>query len=607
MGVRTEKRKKLFNAQKKDIFMENVDITLRDGVALDKGAVLTPKFLEENYEQIKECFDDWSAYPDVFLDIIAPQSTGLSLFFYQRIALRAMMRYKDVYITAPRAFSKTFITILAMVLQCIFIPKHKCFICSPNKIQAAKVAKEKLTEIFDTWPLLKREIIGWQLKDIPGNYGKDYVQLNFRNGSVFDVVGALDSTRGGRRHSGLIDEVRDHDEDEINEVVLPLVNVSRRLPDGTVNEREPNQAIYYMTSAGSKMSFAYDKFLDVFEESIIAPQNAFAFGCDYRVPAMHGLIDANYINKLKMSPSYKPEAFAKEYMGYWVAENADSWFSFKKMTSHRMLKNPHLTRKNVNDDNEFYLFSVDVGRIHDQTVCCIFKVSFNSQGHAGVNLVNVVVLGRTAETKPFSVQAADLKKLYREFRPREIVVDTNGLGVGLADELIKTQYDPILGELGPLGFINDDNYKKIQPQSAPKVLYGIKANGPLNSKIHSNCYSFINGGRVRFLISEKEAKTRLLATKVGQKLSVKKRVERLMPHEMTTSLFEEMANLRLRKSGTSEDVVLERINTRFPKDKYSAFSYGLWRIKEMEEEKQKHLNRRGGGKIRKLVFYTGVG
>ena len=30
----------------------------------------------------------------------------------------------------------------------------------------------------------------------------------FRNGSIFDVVGALDTERGGRRHGGLIDEIR---------------------------------------------------------------------------------------------------------------------------------------------------------------------------------------------------------------------------------------------------------------------------------------------------------------------------------------------------------------------------------------------------------------
>ena len=65
-----------------------------------------------------------------------------------------------------------------------------------------------------------------------------------------------------------------------------------------------------------------------------------------------------------------------------------------------------------------------------------------------------------------------------------------------------------------------------------------------------------------------------------------------MPHEMTTKLFEEMANLRLRRTGTSLDITLEQINPRYPKDKYSAFAYGLWRIKELEEENNKRRRRR---------------
>jgi hypothetical protein len=78
-------------------------------------------------------------------------------------------------------------------------------------------------------------------------------------------------------------------------------------------------------------------------------------------------------------------------------------------------------------------------------------------------------------------------------------------------------------------------------------------------------------------------------------MSVYKRVQRLMPHEMTTKLFEEMANLRLKKTGASMDIVLEQINPRYPKDKYSAFAYGLWRIKEIEEEAAKRRRRRNDG------------
>ena len=56
------------------------------------------------------------------------------------------MRYKDIYVTAPRAFSKSFITILGLILQCIFMPGTKRFICAPGKGQSAQIAKEKITE-----------------------------------------------------------------------------------------------------------------------------------------------------------------------------------------------------------------------------------------------------------------------------------------------------------------------------------------------------------------------------------------------------------------------------------------------------------------------------
>lgn len=178
------------------------------------------------------------------------------------------------------------------------------------------------------------------------------------------------------------------------------------------------------------------------------------------------------------------------------------------------------------------------------------------------------------------------------------------VGVGLGDEMIRTQYDELGNLLPAYGFINDDNYKKVQPKDAICILYGIKANGPLNSKIHGNAYSRLSSGMVRFLIKEQEAKSALMSTKVGQKMSTIQRVKRIMPHEMTTKLFEEMANLRLKRTGATLDIALEQINTRFPKDKYSAFAYGLWRIKELEEANYKKYRRRAGAN-RRLVFFTG--
>lgn len=293
-------------------------------------------------------------------------------------------------------------------------------------------------------------------------------------------------------------------------------------------------------------------------------------------------------------------------MSIWSGSSDESWFNFDKLTKYRKIKNPETHAKFRQTLTCFYLISVDVGRINDQTVACVFRVNVDNNGKYYATLVNIQVLARQAETKTFTQQAIDIKRLIRDFAPLEVVIDTNGLGVGLADEMIKTQYDD-MGEFYPAyAFKNDDTYYAIQPKDAPKILYGLKANGPLNSKIHGNAYARLNGGMVRFLIKEQEAKNALMATKVGQHMSVYKRVERLMPHEMTTKLFEEMANLRLRRTGVSTDIVLEQINPRYPKDKYSSFAYGLWRIKELEEEAASKRRRRfsNSSSQRRLIFFT---
>lgn len=187
----------------------------------------------------------------------------------------------------------------------------------------------------------------------------------------------------------------------------------------------------------------------------------------------------------------------------------------------------------------------------------------------------------------------------------------SNVGVGLADEMIKETYAGN-GKVYPAyGFKNDRNYQRIQPSNAINILIGMKAGNSSIKKndgspatpisaINGNAYTRINSGKVRFLIKEQEAKSALLATKVGQKMTPKQRIERLMPHTLTTKLFDEMANLRLKPN--TVEVTVERINAHKPKDKFSALSYGLWRIKELEDEYSRTYKRRG--RKRKLIFYN---
>lgn len=221
------------------------NIILRDGVELEKGVVITQDWLERNEKFLADCWSLYAAYPDIYLDIIKPLESNFELFPYQRLFLRACMRYTTIYITASRATSKTFLAILAKYLQCTIVPGHVGSIVAPTKGQAAKIARQKIEEIWRIWPLLKNELEVYN-GDAHANFGKDYVTLFFKNGSSLSIGGALDSGRGLRTHATLLDEARDLDGQMVQEVILPQMNVSRRQANGTVNPYENinTQVIY---------------------------------------------------------------------------------------------------------------------------------------------------------------------------------------------------------------------------------------------------------------------------------------------------------------------------------------------------------------------------
>ena len=83
---------------------------------------------------------------------------GLRFFFYQRVFLRAAMRYRYVYMVFPRAYSKSFLSVLVLMCRCILYPRSKLFVTSGGKEQAAGIIKEKVSELCTLVPALEREL-----------------------------------------------------------------------------------------------------------------------------------------------------------------------------------------------------------------------------------------------------------------------------------------------------------------------------------------------------------------------------------------------------------------------------------------------------------------
>ena len=108
----------------------------------------------------------------------------------------------------------------------------------------------------------------------------------------------------------------------------------------------------------------------------------------------------------------------------------------------------------------------------------------------------------------------------------------------------------------------------------------------------------MSSGKVKFLIDEQTAKTKLNSTKVGQNMSVDQRNEYLKPFVLTGILREQMLNLVEDNEGVN--IILKQSSKSIKKDKFSAFIYGLYYIKQEEDRKKKHRGRN----IKDFMFFS---
>ena len=207
----------------------------------------------------------WREYPDLFVDfLVRGQRTEakdgeFKFYFYQRIFLRAAMRHQYLYAVFPRAYSKSFLSVMVLMCKCILYPRCKLFVTSGGKEQAAGSVKEKVQEICTLIPAFKNEIDWGRGVTLEG---KDYCKYVFKNGSYFDNIAARESSRGKRRHGGLIEECVGVDGTILSEVIIPTMNVSRMCMDGSTHpEEQLNKSQIYVTTAGWKNTFPCEKTL----------------------------------------------------------------------------------------------------------------------------------------------------------------------------------------------------------------------------------------------------------------------------------------------------------------------------------------------------------
>lgn len=581
--------------------------------AHDKKSVaeIDPKKIEDNLDKYQRIIAYWRMYPDKFVDYMASLNPNNKFQFYptQRIILRINMRYRTVYEVFSRGFSKSFMAVLSLMVKAILYPGSTLITVADAKGQSAMILQSKMQEICKLIPGLAREIV-WDTRGTLAktSQSKDEVTYSFRNGSTIKNVSMTSGSRGFRAQAVLTEEVATiTDQQKYEEIIAPMLVISRKVngkvdPDETLNQND-----IYVTSAGFKGTYAYDKLIDALCRMVSSNgYDSFILGGDWRVPVVEGLQPANYIQAQETGNSMDEIGFEREYGSVWSGTLDGAFFDMNKFDKHRIInlaKNGY--DKGQNRDT-FYVMGVDVGRLNCPTEIVIIESS--PARTTGVNDKKIVNIFTLSESH-FEYQAIRIKQLFNAFKCEAIVLDANGLGVGLLDYLITDQNDPETDELLPnMGIINLDdipneqdrkNYKSFENENTIKnAIWMMKANAPMNTELYSYTQAQLRNGKLKFLIDSNTAKNKLLQQAQGKKMSPLQRQDYLRPYVATDILKSQMANLVQDNEGAN--IILKQSNRKILKDKVSALIYGLYWCKRQEDRR----NRRNSRDLSGFMFFT---
>lgn len=334
-----------------------------------------------------------------------------------------------------------------------------------------------------------------------------------------------------------------------------------------------NQQINFYTTPGFRGSTEYDRNLSMYRDmcdlngKIVLGSN-WMLGCWYGRGSSKNAI-------LKKRKEMSPIAFDMNYGGNWVGSSTGALVNINRLMNCRTLTEPELT--SVGEDGEYYL-GVDVARSqkksNNQSSVAVGRVFRGNDGRVQeIRLVNLIHM---ANTLNFATQACIVKRIRARYQARKIVVDGNGLGTGLIDELMKVTDDPRTGETYPAwDTVNTDAVP--ETTKAERCLYDLKAQS-VQTKVISNFIDAIDSGVFRFL-----------EMRDGNDIAIRGNddlTSKVMPFVQQELFFQEVGNLKLVQNGRNLSV--EKVVQKFDKDRFSAVAYLLFYIMKVEESEARN-------------------
>lgn len=95
---------------------------------------VTEERLKECLPQLRALISFYREYPDIFIDHIKGPDCTFKFRYTQRVFLRAIMRHRYTYATFTRGFSKSFLSVMALILKAVLFPGSHLFVTTGGKI-----------------------------------------------------------------------------------------------------------------------------------------------------------------------------------------------------------------------------------------------------------------------------------------------------------------------------------------------------------------------------------------------------------------------------------------------------------------------------------------
>lgn len=557
-------------------------------------------------EKILNGAAQWCAYYRANPHRFAKDYLHLNLHLFQKILIVMMNWSSTTAFIGSRGIGKSFLSAVFCVIRCILYPGTKICIASGTRGQSINVLEKIILELKPNSPELAAEIDEKETKINGTN-----AQIVFKNSSYIKVVTASDSARGNRANLLLLDEFRMIAKDVIDTILRKFLTQKRmpRYEELTKEERKNEYAkeknkTMYLSSAYFVDHWSYLKCTDTCKFMLDDTKKQFVCGLPYQLSVTEGLLDADTVADEMAETDFNEIKFQMEYEALWYGSTDGSFFDYNSISKNRRIKYPMLPNKlaeKVNNsqavkiqpkqNGEIRILSADIALMssrknnNDATAIFINQLMPTKAGRYTSN----IVYADAYEGLRTDDQALVIRKMFDEFMCDYLVLDTNGLGLGVYDCLARDIVDHETGEIYPAISCcnNPEMASRCTVIGADKVIWAIKASAQFNSDCAFLLREAFKSGRIRLLATEYDAEESLGDLRGYGQLSPAERMKLQLPYIHTTLLIDELTKLQHEEAG-GKVKIYEKAGMR--KDRYSSLSYNYYVATQLETKMSKRMS-----------------